>query len=181
MLTVPHKITAMKFMTEDTLVLVLTDCSVSSQVLFAYGKSETFLHNLTIQVQFYDIPSNALVHNIRLTHPISSMDVWNGYLLIGSSVVHMVDTGQWRRTVVVDMQEQDSVQVGGCCILLFDVKRSFQSPRRYLAVFNKITGEFVTSTEEGSVITFWPKPHENCGGPMTTSINRTVCDGRILM
>ena len=62
----------------------------------------------------YDIPSNAVIHKICLTHPISSIDVWGGYLLIGSSVVHLVDTRQsdkWKRTVVVDLEEQEHKQV----------------------------------------------------------------------
>ena len=62
----------------------------------------------------YDIPSNAIIHKICLPHPISSIDVWSGYLLIGSSLVHVVETrqsGKWRRTVVVDLEEQEYIQV----------------------------------------------------------------------
>ena len=61
----------------------------------------------------YDITENKRIHNIRLTHPISSIDVWSGYLLIGSSVVHVVDTREdhWRRILVVDMDEKESLKV----------------------------------------------------------------------
>lgn len=117
--TVPYKMTALKFMTQDTLAVVLDDCSV----------------------QIYDIPSNAMIHNIRLIHPISSVDAWNGRLLIGSSLVHVVDTrqsGQWHRTVVVDLKEQDSIK----------------SPSQHLAVFSSVTGEFVTASAARNRITF---------------------------
>lgn len=70
---------------------------------------------IDIQVHIFDIPSNAVVHKIGLTHTISSIDEWNGYLLIGSSLIHVVDTrnhsSQWHRTVVVDMEERDNIKV----------------------------------------------------------------------
>ena len=65
------------------------------------------------QVKIYNISENKKIHDIRLTHPISSIDVWNDYLLIGSSVVHIVDTREdhWRRIIVVDMDENESLKV----------------------------------------------------------------------
>ena len=75
----------------------------------------TFLSCICMsQVQTYDIPSNAIIHKICLAHPISSIDVWRGYLLIGSSLVHLVDTRQgnkWKRMVVVDVEEKGTLQV----------------------------------------------------------------------
>ena len=61
----------------------------------------------------YNIPSNTVTRDIRVTHPVSSIDVWNDYLLIGSSVVHVVDTREdhCRNITVIDMDENDSLDV----------------------------------------------------------------------
>ena len=62
-----------------------------------------------------------MIHNIRLTHPICSIDVWNDYLLIGSSVVHIVDTREdhWRRITVIDMDDNESLKVSSSYITMF--------------------------------------------------------------
>ena len=64
-------------------------------------------------MKIYDTIQNIKIHDIQLTHPITSIDVWNDYLLIGSSVVHIVDTREdrWRRIIVVDMDENESLKV----------------------------------------------------------------------
>ena len=61
----------------------------------------------------YDVNECKRLNNIQLTHPITSIDVWKHYLLIGSSVVHVVDTREdhWRRIVVVDKDETESIKV----------------------------------------------------------------------
>lgn len=55
-----------------------------------------------------------MIHNIKLTHRISSIDVWERFLLIGSTIVHVVDTtrkGDWRRVIVIHMEERESLKV----------------------------------------------------------------------
>ena len=61
----------------------------------------------------YDILSNSVIHKIHLSYAISSIDTWAHYLLIGSSIVHVVDTREdnWRRIMVVDKDENESLMV----------------------------------------------------------------------
>ncbi|CAI8007770.1 hypothetical protein GBAR_LOCUS5367 [Geodia barretti] len=143
---VPQAIVAMTFMTKDILAVALDNYSV----------------------QMYDIPSNAIIHKICLTHPISSIDVWSGYLLIGSSLVHVVETrqsGKWRRTVVVDLEEQEYIQ----------------NPSQHLAVFNKTTGQFVTASKARNRLLFWPQPSDENDGLITDPLETLECSGNVLM
>lgn len=139
------KVMAMKIISKNVIVLVFCDYSV----------------------QIFDIPSNAVVHKIGLTHPIASIDEWNGYLLIGSSLIHVVDTSkhhsQWCRTVVIDTEEHDSIE----------------NPNSYLAVFNKTTGEFVTAKMKEQRLKLWPKP-TRFDGPITKYETKFEITGKIM-
>jgi hypothetical protein len=119
-----QKILSIKFLTEDAIVLMMDNNSV----------------------HIYDIPSNTVIHDIRLTHPICSIDVWNDYLLIGSSVVHIVDTREdhWRRITVIDMDDNESLK----------------NPSQHFAIFN-CTGEFVTASSKRNKLSLWPQPLES--------------------
>ena len=138
------------------------------------------------KVHIYDVPSNTVIHDIRLTHPISSIDVWNDYLLIGSSVVHIVDTREdhWRRITVIDMDENESLKVSSSYItIIFGYSLSkfmhsirvhsythlthahfvcltLQNPSQHFAVFNCI-GEFVTASSKRNKLSLWPQPLES--------------------
>jgi hypothetical protein len=119
-----QKILSIKFMTNDVIVLMMDSNSV----------------------HIYDIPSNTVTRDIRLTHHISSLDVWNYFLLIGSSVVHIMDTREdrWRSITVIDTDENESLS----------------NPSQHFAVFNS-NGEFATASSTRNKLSLWPRPLEN--------------------
>ena len=75
-----------------------------------------------MQVCTYDVSKSNLLYDIMLTHPVSTLDVWNEkYILVGSSPVQLFEmktdhkrkTERLQRYVVMDLNDNNQLMVKG--------------------------------------------------------------------
>ena len=55
----------------------------------------------------YSISKDQLLYDVELTHPVSTLDVWNDYILVGSFPVQLFEkkADRLRRIVVIDSED----------------------------------------------------------------------------
>ena len=80
---------------------------------YAFSSFEYLLHVHKLQVCVYDASKCKLLYDIKLTHPVSTLDVWNNYILVGSFPVQLFEmkTDRLRRIVVMDPEDNNQVTV----------------------------------------------------------------------
>ena len=61
----------------------------------------------SLQVCVYSMVEDRLLYDVKLTHPVSTLDVWNNYILVGSFPVQLFEmkTDRLRRIVVIDSED----------------------------------------------------------------------------
>ena len=62
----------------------------------------------------YNASENILLYDVKLTHPVSSLDVWNEkYILVGGCPVQLFEmkVDRLRRIIVIDLESNHQLMV----------------------------------------------------------------------